>query len=156
MTTVLWDLDEADRLVLEPENRMQQTMRALATLRQANTVGELRQAELPGWAEQIVESRVELLEDEGVDDVDAAAWRWSEVSELVVDAVPLPWDAGSLTQWLDEDLLHEHATVGGASPGGHSDTYRVHDPAGLLADLQRQGYTLERRPGLAEEYFRAL
>ena len=117
MTTVLWDLDEAGRLVLEPEDRMRQTMRTLATLRQASTVAELRRAELPSWAEQVVESRVELLKDEGVDAVDATAWRRSEVSELVVDTVPLPWDARSLTQWLDEGLLHEHATVGGASPG---------------------------------------
>lgn len=156
MTTVLWDLDETGRLVLEPKDRMQQTMQALAALRQASTVGELRRAELPSWAEQVVESKVELLEDEGVDDVEATAWRRSEMSELVVDTVPLPCDAGSLTQWLDEGLLHEHATVGGASPGGHSDTYWVHDPAELLADLRRQGYKLERRPGLAQEYFRAL
>ena len=156
MTTVLWDHDESDGLLLEPEERMHETLRTIETLRQAVTVGELRRADLPAWAEQVVEGTLESLEDQDVDDIDGAAWDWSQESEAVIDTVPLPWDAASLTQWLDKDLLDKHAEVGGASPGGHTDGYQVRDHQALLADLDRHGYTLERRPGLREAFYRAL
>jgi hypothetical protein len=156
MTTVLWDHDESDGLVLELEERMQESLRAIEILRQASTVGELRRNDLPAWAEQVVEGRVESLRDEDVDDIDGAEWDWSEDSEAVIDVVPLPWDAASVTQWLDKDLLTKHAELGGASPGGHIDSYRVDDHQALLDDLELHGYTLERRPGLREAFYRAL
>ena len=155
MTTVLWDHDETDGLVLEPEERMHETLRTVETLRQATTVGELRRADLPAWAARVVESTVEHLEHEEVGDIDGAAWNWSEESELVIEVVPLPWDVASVTQWLDKDLLAKHAEIGGASPGGHIDTYRVRDQQALFADLERHGYTLEHRPGLREVFYRA-
>lgn len=135
---------------------MHETLRTIETLRETSTVGELRRVDLPAWANQLVESRVELLEDEGVDDTDAAAWDWSEESEAAIDAVPLPWDAASVTKWLDKDLLAKHAEIGGSSPGGNIDTYRVRDPQALIADLEGHGYTLQRHPGLREAFYRAL
>ena len=156
MTTVLWDIDEAEGLVLEPEARMNETIRTVQMLRQAGTVGELRRAELPDWAQRIVQEAVELLQDQGVDDTDQAPWRWSDHSEAVIDEVPLPWDVASVTRWLDEELLTKHAKIGGASPAGNIDTYRVEDPNALLTDLERQGYTLQHRPGLLREFYRVL
>lgn len=156
MTTLLWDQDETDGFLLEPEERMQETLRTIETLRQAETVGELRGIDLPGWANRVVAATVEHLRDQDVEDIDAAAWDWSEESEVVLDAVPLPWDAASVTQWLDKDLLVKHAEIGGASPGGNINTYRVSDPQALIADLEDHGYTLKRRPGLREAFYRAL
>jgi hypothetical protein len=118
---VLWEDAELHGFVVEPLERFEQTCSTLSSLRNASTWGEVRAAELAPWAREFVEdlavSREEDLE-RPVDD--AERWSYEEVSESVVDRVPLSHDAASTQAWLGRDLLEAHARISGSSPGGTS------------------------------------
>ena len=151
MTVVFWDDSKWHGFVMEPADRFEETRAAVAVLRGASTVGEIRNASLPAWAEQVATSIIENLEDQGPVKPDTT-WPASDAAESVGDVVPVPWDARSVAAWFGAESLATYAEVGGASPGGHGDTYTVRDRDELFTALQADGYTLEHRPGLANEY----
>jgi hypothetical protein len=48
------------------------------------------------------------------------------------------------------DVIYEYCEVGGASPGGHIDTYTPRDIEALLTALRTRGYKVEHRGFLSE------
>jgi hypothetical protein len=154
---VLWEDAELHGFVVEPLERFEQTCSTLSSLRNASTWGEVRAAELAPWAREFVEglavSREEDLE-RPVDD--AERWSYEEVSESVVDRVPLSHDAASTQAWLGRDLLEAHARISGSSPGGHIDGYQVHDREAFLSALRDAGHDPVHRPGFLQELFEAV
>lgn len=155
MQKVLWEDAELYGLVIEPEVRFEQTVATMQTLRTASTWGEVRAAELAPWAQRLVtqyEQDVEAFD--GTVLADDQPWQYDDISESVVEAMPLPHDVASTRDWLDAELLEAHAEVGGASPGGAIDGYHVRDRDAFLNALRDAGYEPEHRPGLLDELFR--
>lgn len=150
---IFWDDDPMEGLVVEPATRMDETLRALGRMREADTVAELETGSLPPWAEELL---VQHREDLDPDDPEPAPWQWSEMAEVVVDVVPLPWDARSLASWLPGHVTGKFVVAAGASVGGHSDEYVIDDRDGFFSALEQRGFELERLPGLVGEFQRAL
>jgi hypothetical protein len=154
---LLWDNDPNYGFIIEPADRMNQTLQTIDRLRTATTFGQLRGTQLPDWAKNLVDSQVEYHEVDLEEEVtDATPWPNDDVIESLVDAVPLPWDASSVTKWLDAGLFHQHATVSGASPAGNIDGYNVTNRDAFLAALEAAGHTTEHRPELADAFHQAL
>jgi hypothetical protein len=147
-----WDDDNDLGIVVEPAERAQGTFAAIERLRSATSLGELQQADLPSWAASYIGDCVQEVEEGQRDDI----WSWDDAYDTLIYLVPLPWDVESVTEWLDRELLEAHADIGGASPGGHIDGYKVRDPDAFFAALRGAGHKMERHPGLLEEYYRAL
>ncbi len=155
MTVVFWDDSEWHGFVMEPAERFEETKAAVAVLKGAATVGEVRSTSLPGWAEDLATSIIESLEDEGPVQADTV-WPVDDATESVTDVVPVPWDARSVADWFGAERLATYAEIGGASPGGHIDTYTVRDREELFSALQAEGYTPEHRQGLVDAYYQVL
>ena len=69
------------------------------------------------------------------------------------ECMSVPWDFECLIEWFPEwdlDIIYERCAVGGASPGGHIDTYRPRDTEALLAALRSRGYRVEHRSFLRD------
>lgn len=147
MTTVLWEEIEIDGLIVEPLERLDETLAALKMLRSASNLGELRRAELPGWAREVVASFELSLEDNEEPSGDDVAFHYDSIGEQVAYAVPLPIDADDTEAWLGADLLKLHAEVSGASPGGHAGEYRIQNREVFLAALRDAGFEPVHRPG---------
>lgn len=162
MPVVLWD-ENRDGLVVELEEARQQNFRSFKALREAKTVGEIRQANVAPWATSLVEGHLENLawdrEDNGEENpvvLDEEPWDYDEIVATVMEVAPLPHDALVAASWLGVEFMREHACVGGGSPGGNIDVYSVHDKAAFLAAIEDRGYTLKEHPNLMDEYWRAL
>ena len=155
MTTLLWDEDQYEGLVVEPADRLDETLATIAFLKQVATLGELRSRDLPKWAAGLVTSTEERLRVDDIEATEDVEVTWQDLAESVLDVVPVPWDAASVTDWLDEELLAAHAHVSGATPV-NIDGYDVADRDAFLAALRERGFELQHRPGLVQEYHRAL
>lgn len=155
MTTVLWDEVEPHGLLVEPLERFEQTLAALARLRAVSTLGELRRAELPAWARMVVTRFESSLEENGEPSGDDVAFRYDRISRRVVDAVPLPTDVDATEAWLGTDLLRLHARITSAPPGGDVDEYRAQNREAFLAALRYAGFIPLHRPGFYTELLRS-
>ena len=156
MPQVLWEDTELYGFVVEPAERFEQTLATMRTLRSASSWGEVRAATLAPWAATLLAQLEEYLADEtGTVPVDDEPWDYEQISESVVEVIPLPYDADSTRAWLDPGLLAAHADISGASPGGHSDSYRIRDREAFLAALRDAGYEPMHRPGLLQQLFTA-
>ena len=156
MTQVLWEDTELYGVVVEPAERFEQTLAIMRTLRSASSWGEVRAAALAPWAAAVIAQLEEALADEtGTVPGDDEPWDYEQISESVVEVIPLPHDADSTRAWLDPALLAAHADISGASPGGHSDGYRIRDLDVFLAALRDAGYEPVHRPGLLQQLFTA-
>lgn len=156
MTQVLWEDTELYGVVVEPTERFEQTLATMRTLRRASSWGEVRAAALAPWAASLLAQHEEYLADEtGAVADDDKPWDYEEISESVVEVIPLPHDADSTRAWLDPPLLAAHADIAGASPGGHSDGYWIRDIDAFLAALRDAGYEPVHRPGLLQQLFTA-
>jgi len=153
--TLLWEETELHGLVIETEERFEQTLTTMRTLRRASTWGEVRTVELAPWARQLLEQHEEYLADEGEVPANETRWDYDDISESVVEVIPLPHDAEQTRRWLGTELLDAHADVGGASPGGNIDGYRIRDQDAFLDALREAGYEPEHRPGLLEQIYNA-
>jgi hypothetical protein len=143
---VLWDDWDGDRVV-ELESTHRDMVDSIELAKGAATVGELKNSGL-GFAQQ-------LVPDEGdeVEIPDATPFDYEAISDWVREWFPLPHDAEVAAQWLGGDVLEEHCDIGGASPGGHIDTYHARDPEAFLQAIRDLGYDVRRYPGLMDEYF---
>lgn len=148
MALIYWEDHAFHGLVVEPADRMHETLATMAAMRAAGSVEELQVEDLPSWVRDVIERIIEAARDDGQE----PRWNWTETSESALDAVPLPWDAASVAQWMGHDTLVELATVSGASPGGHIDGYAIKDREALNAAMEAKGHTLEEHPGLVAAF----
>jgi hypothetical protein len=156
MKQVLWEESELYGFVVEPAERLEQTTTTMRALRGASSWGQIRAAELAPWARAMLEQHEAYLADEvGAVPGDDEPWDYEEISESVVEVIPLPHDARSTKAWLAPELLAAHADISGASPGGSSDGYRIRDRDAFLTALQDEGYEPVHHPGLMEQLFNA-
>ena len=152
MAVVLWDESPAYGLIVVPEERMKGTLASVDVLRSATTLGELWAADLQPWAERMVYAFVENAEDEGLTVTDDTPWEFD--SGMLVDdgGAPFPDEFGPTAEWMGEDFLLAHADYVHASSPMDVDRYRVRDRDALFAALESRGFTLQRRPGLMDEF----
>lgn len=151
MTVVLGDETDG-RVVVEPEDRMAATLRAVRLLKEAATVGELRRADLPPWAREVVETSVDDAEDDGATITDDTTW--TDPSDVLIEstAVPIPDEYSHAADWLGEHFLREHADYVHATSPMDIDRYRVRDRDSFFAALKARGFALRHRPGLMDEF----
>jgi hypothetical protein len=156
MRQVLWEEAEWHGLVVEPADRFEQTQATMRILRGASSWGEVRAAELAPWARQLLEQHEEYIADDmDAKPADDDPWNYEEISESVVEVIPLPHDAENTQSWLGRDLLKAHAEISGASPGGQSDGYRIQDRDAFLAALRDAGFEPVHQPGLLQQLYGA-
>lgn len=156
VTVIYWD-DEHGLVVVDPAERFHANLASFEVLKAARNFGDLRRAALEPWARHVVETEAQYLEDdEDVEVGDETPWEYERASEMIGESAPLPHAAGVVARWLGPKLLHQHADVGGAIPGGGIDIYEIRDRDAFLGALQERGYQLEHRPGLLNAYFSAL
>lgn len=151
MTKVLWEEHDAYGLIVESEDRFRETMATLEALKTAETWEDVRRANLAPWANRLIE---DIDQDEyNEPEPDDSPWDYEDIREMLTDSVPLPHRADRTAEWLGWELLREHAQIGGSSPAGHVDCYRIADSRHFLDALDRAGYELEHRPGLLGTFF---
>jgi hypothetical protein len=154
MRQVLWERADGFGFVAEPVARFRQTLATVEALRRATTWGQVRSATLAGWAhDAVARLEQELSAVRGAAISDDEPWDYAELAESITDGMPLPHDASSTMAWLGPDLFGAHLEVGGASPAGHADGYRVRDPDAFLVALQVAGFEPVHRPGFLQELF---
>jgi hypothetical protein len=144
-----WDDTSEFGLVLEPATRARETLATIKRLQSATSLRQLQRAELADWVADYIagcaaDAAQGLLDDR---------WDYLDHRDVLMNLMPVPWAADSVTEWLDRRLLESHAAIGGASPGGNIDGYAVRDQEAFFASLRRLGHSLERRPGLLDRYF---
>jgi hypothetical protein len=153
-SVIYWDDYDGGNFALVPEGWEDENIAPLHKLTEASTWGQARTLALPWWLERQV---VDFGEDEegdppvGRDPFSVTDLRldFGEMLESMI----VPWDFESLVEWFPEwdmDIIYEHCAVGGASPGGHIDTYTPHDTEALLAALRARGYQVEHRGFLGD------
>lgn len=153
-SVLYWDDFGGGDFSLVPEGWEEENIAPLHELTKASTWGQVRALDLPWWLERRV---VDFGEDEEGDppaDEDPFA-----VTDLrldfgeMIESMVVPWDFEILTEWFPEwdmDIIYRHCAVGGASPGGHIDTYTPRDTEALLAALRARGYKVEPRGFLGD------
>jgi hypothetical protein len=149
---VLWDDTHLFTLTLADEHALDK--QAFVTLTSAKTFAEVRNAQLPSWAEMVLESAEEALAEEtdmgeGSDVPGAAPWC---IPEEAVDLVTVPWDVEHLRAWLPAVIIEEHFVVEGASPGGNIDGYEPKSLEDLLLALVAAGFEPERNDQVYEDW----
>lgn len=151
--TILWD-DYAGNFALVREDWEDQNISPIHDLANATTWGEVRSLKLPWWLGRLLED----IDSEREEDPPANDAQF-HVSDLGFDfgwlfeCLYAPWDLESLLEWFpdeDMDIIETHCLVGGASPGGHIDTYEPRDINSLLDALRKRGYTVQSRSFLHE------
>ena len=151
---ILWEASETYGITaLVSREDHDEYVSAIRALTEAERFGPLLSADLPHWAERIVNEQREGLEDEGKSVSEDTPWVFS-LHDRDDEAYPCPWDWNHLTEaeWAAEveDVLLAYGSISG-SPG-HIDVYRVDDIGGLIGALSERGYELERHDGLVDAY----
>lgn len=152
MTVVGWDDSDYNGVVVEPEDRMASTFAALELLRGADTIGDLRAADLPEWARLVVDAVVENAEDDGDTVTDRTPWEYPSDMLAEHSFIPVPDEYGAAVDWLGEDFLREHADYLHATSPMDVDRYRVRDRNSFFAALEGRGFTLRHCPGLMDDF----
>jgi hypothetical protein len=151
--TICWDVYGSD-FALVQEGWEERNITPIHDLAKATTWGEVRSLKLPWWLDQLVENIDSEREEESPADtapfhVTAMGFDFGWLFECLV----VPWDLESLLEWFpdeDIDIIETHCLVGGASPGGHIDTYKPRAIDSLLDALRKRGYTVQSRSFLYE------
>ena len=152
MAVVLWDEHPGYGLTVVPEERMKGTLSSVDVLRSATTLGELWAADLQPWADRMVYTFVENAEDDERTVDGDTPWEFDTGMLLDDGGAPFPDEFWPTAEWLGEDFLRAHADYVHATSPMDVDRYRVRDKDAFFAALESRGFTLQRRPGLMDEF----
>jgi hypothetical protein len=147
-SVIYWDDYDGGDFSLVQEGWEEENIAPIHALIKAVTWGEARSLTLPGWLERLVEGFGDDREEAPTDD---APFHISDMGfdfGWLFECMVVPWDLEGLLDWFPEwdmDIIEEHCAVGGASPGGHIDTYTPRDTEALLTALRARGYQVEHR-----------
>ena len=155
---ILWEASETYGITaLVSREDHDEYVSAIRALTEAERFGPLLSADLPHWAERIVNEQREGLEDEGKSVSEDTPWVFS-LHDRDDEAYPCPWDWNHLTEaeWAAEveDVLLAYGSISGGP--GYVDMYKVEDLDGLIRALSDRGFQLEKQEGLVLRYMERL